>query len=107
VVYIGPANSPGVRPAKAGENLTLWGTGFGPTTPNVPAGSLFSGVAPLNDAVTVLIDGVAVTPQFAGITAAGLYQFNIVVPNLPSGDHKLTAMIGGVTTGDGIWLSTQ
>jgi uncharacterized protein (TIGR03437 family) len=107
VVYIGPANSPGVRPAKAGENLTLWGTGFGPTSPNVGAGSIYNGVAPLNDAVNILLDGVPVTPQFAGLSAAGLYQFNIVVPNLPSGDHKLTATIGGVTTGDGVWLSTQ
>ena len=107
VIYIGPANSPGVRPAKAGENLTLWGTGFGPTTPNVGAGSIFSGAATLTDTVSILIDGVAVTPQFAGISAAGLYQFNIVAPNLPPGDHKVTATIGGVTTADGIWLSTQ
>jgi uncharacterized protein (TIGR03437 family) len=107
VIYIGPANTPGVRPAKDGENLTLWGTGFGPTTPDVPAGSLFSGAATLNDPVTIFIDGAAVIPQFAGQTAAGLYQFNIVVPNLSSGDHQVTAAIGGVTTASGIWLSTQ
>ena len=106
-VYIGPPNTTGVRPAKAGENLTLWGTGFGPTTPNIPAGSLFGGAAPLNDPVQILIDGVSVTPQFAGISAAGLYQINIVVPNLSPGDHQLTATIGGVTTASGIWLSTQ
>src|SRR4029077_7782917 len=51
VVYIGPANATGGRPAKAGENVTLWATGFGPTTPNVAAGALFSGAAPLNDTV--------------------------------------------------------
>lgn len=107
VVYIGPANTSGVRPAKAGEILTLWGTGFGPTTPAVPAGAIFSGAAPLNDAVQILIDGVAITPDFAGLSAAGLYQFNIVVPNLSPGDHKLAAAIGGVSTADGIWLSTQ
>jgi uncharacterized protein (TIGR03437 family) len=107
VVYIGPSAAPGVRPAKAGENLTLWGTGFGPTTPNVPAGTIFSGAASLDDAVQVLIDGVAVTPNFAGLSAAGLYQFNIVAPNLTPGDHKVTATIAGVTTADGIWLSTQ
>jgi uncharacterized protein (TIGR03437 family) len=107
VIYIGPANMPGVRPAKAGENLTLWGTGFGPTTPDVPAGSLFSGAASLNDPVTIFIDGSAVTPQFAGLTAAGLYQFNIVVPNLSPGDHQVSATIGGVSTASGIWLPTQ
>ncbi len=107
VVYIGPASASGVRPAKAGENLTLWGTGFGPTTPDVAAGAIFNGAAPLNDAVQILIDGVAITPMFAGLSGAGLYQFNIVVPTLAPGDHKLMAMIGGVTTTDGIWLATQ
>lgn len=107
VVYIGPSGAPGVRPARPGENLTLWGTGFGPTTPDVASGALFNGAAPLNDTIQILLDGAAVTPQFAGLSAAGLYQFNIVIPSLAPGDHQLTALIGGVTTGDGIWLPTQ
>jgi uncharacterized protein (TIGR03437 family) len=107
VAYIGPANTTDVRPARAGENLTLWGTGFGPTTPDVAAGAIFNGAAPLNDLVQVLIDGVAVTPSFAGLSGAGLYQINIVVPNLSPGDHQLTAMIGGVSTPNGIWLASQ
>ena len=83
-VYIGPANTPGVRPAKAGENLTLWGTGFGPTTPTVPAGSLFSGAAPLNDIVTIMIDGVVVSLAVCRTQRRGIVPIQYVVPNLPT-----------------------
>ena len=106
-MYIGPSSISTLRPVKPGETLTLWGTGFGPTQPNVPAGSTFNGVATLNDAVQILIDNIAVTPQFAGLSGAGLYQFNIVVPNLSAGDHSLGATIGGVSSPDGLWLPTQ
>jgi uncharacterized protein (TIGR03437 family) len=96
-----------VRPASRGETLTLWGTGFGPTTPKVPAGSIFNSSAPLDDAIQILIDGVTAKQLFVGISGAGLYQFNIVVPNLSPGNHKLAAIIGGALTADGIWLATQ
>jgi uncharacterized protein (TIGR03437 family) len=107
VIYIGPASASGVRPAKPGEILTLWGTGFGPTTPLVPAGSIFNSASPLDDSIQILIDGTPAALRFAGISGAGLYQFNIVVPSLTPGDHKLTAIIGGAQTADGIWLATQ
>jgi hypothetical protein len=35
------------RPAKPGDIILLFGTSFGPTNPPVPAGQLFSGVAPV------------------------------------------------------------
>ena len=44
--YIGPASISGLRPAAPGDILTLWATGFGPTQPDVPAGLLFTAVAP-------------------------------------------------------------
>ena len=34
-------------PAKPGEVIILWGTGFGPANPSVPAGQVFSGACPL------------------------------------------------------------
>jgi len=33
---------------------------------------------------------------FQGLTAAGLAQFNIVVPDLPTGDYPVVAVIAGV-----------
>ncbi len=106
-VYIGPAGTSGLRPAAPGDILTLWATGFGPTQPDVPAGMVFNSSASLTDSVQILIDDVPVTPQFAGLSGAGLYQFNIVVPEIPAGDHRLKATIAGTSTPDGIWLTTQ
>ena len=82
--YIGPAALFGTAlttvPAKKGDIILLFGTGFGATTPAVAAGAIFSGAAPVNDKVTITIGGVDATVQFAGLVGAGLYQFNVVVP---------------------------
>ena len=85
--------------AKAGDVVELYGTGFGPTKPEVPAGFLFSGTAPTIDAVTLNINNVRVTPTFAGLSGAGLYQINLTVPSgLGTGDVSLVAAVGGNET---------
>jgi uncharacterized protein (TIGR03437 family) len=96
------------RPAQPGEVLMLFGTGFGPTTPAVPAGQIFSGAAPLTDPtqLQITIGGVVATVQFAGIVAAGEYQFNVVVPALPDGDQRIVATIGGMSTQSGLSIPT-
>jgi len=88
------------RPAKPGDVIQLFGTGFGPTSPAVLAGQVFRGAAPLADPsqLTVRIGNVAAQLQFAGLTGAGLYQFNVVIPDVPSGDQAVVATIGGNTT---------
>lgn len=64
------------RPAKKGEVVVLYGVGFGPTNPAVPAGVAFSGAAPVvqNFPVQVQIGGTTITPAFVGLIGAGLYQ---------------------------------
>ncbi|MDE3198700.1 MAG: hypothetical protein KGN84_20300 [Acidobacteriota bacterium] len=109
--FVGPAGtSLGIPtvPAKAGDTLVLFGVGFGPTTPAVPAGQPFSGAAPAANPVTLLINNQSITPAFAGITSAGLFQFNLAVPSgLGTGDVPLQAMVGGVSTPMGVVLSLQ
>lgn len=83
------------RPVKNGETLVLYGTGFGPTNPAVPAGQPFSGAAPTANSVTVTIGGKAATVLFSGIVGPGLYQINVVVPSLPAGDQPVQATVGG------------
>jgi uncharacterized protein (TIGR03437 family) len=96
------------RPVKAGETLVLYGVGFGPTTPAVPAGALFSGAAPTNYDVTITIGGVQAAVAFAGITGAGLYQFNLTMPaNTGSGDQPLAATVTGVRTPAGPVIAVQ
>jgi uncharacterized protein (TIGR03437 family) len=45
--------------------------------------------------------------MFAGLTSAGLYQFNVVVPQVGSGDQALQATVNGVQTQAGPVLTVQ
>jgi uncharacterized protein (TIGR03437 family) len=98
-----------VRPARPGDTILLFGTGFGPTNPPVESGRLFAGAAPLQnpDMLVVELGGVPMTTHFAGFSAAGQYQFNVSVPDLPDGDHTLTARIDGVSTQPGVLISVR
>jgi uncharacterized protein (TIGR03437 family) len=102
--YVGPAGIFGTAavavPAKPNETILLYGTGFGKTKPAVDPLTIFSGAAPLatpND-LRVTVGGLTATVAFAGLVMNGEYQFNIVVPNLPDGEHDLIATIGGAHT---------
>jgi uncharacterized protein (TIGR03437 family) len=94
------------RPAQPGETLLVFGTGFGPTSPNMPAGEIVSGAATLADLSLfhVRIGGLQATVRFAGMVASGEYQFNIVVPPLADGDQAVVADIAGVSTQPGIMI---
>jgi uncharacterized protein (TIGR03437 family) len=86
-------------PAKPGEVIILWGTGFGPANPTVPAGQVFSGANPLANAVTVTIGGQTAAVDFAGVVGAGLVQINVHVPaSISNGDAAVVATVGGVST---------
>lgn len=106
---IGPAGAFSFpsRPVKAGETILLYGVGFGPTMQPVPAGAVFSGAAQCVALPAVTIGGVSAKVTFAGIVEAGLYQFNVVVPNAGSGDKALSASVGGVTTPANVFITLQ
>ena len=111
VDYLGPVGLFGTsrasRPAKPGEVILLYGTGFGPTTPPVPSGMVFSGAVKITDKITVTIGGVTAKVQFAGVTGVGLYQLNVVVPPLPDGDQKVVATIGGLSSQDNSFIAVK
>ena len=72
------------------------------------AGQIFSGSAATNNTVTITIGGLQASVAFAGITEAGLYQFNVVVPpNMGSGDQPLRAAVKGVETPLGPVVTVQ
>ena len=60
-----PSLLPGITtlPAKPGEVILLFGTGFGATDPSVPAGQVPSAAAPLAQPVTVTIAGLPAAVQ--------------------------------------------
>jgi uncharacterized protein (TIGR03437 family) len=94
--------------AKAGDSVALFGNGFGPTNPPVTAGAPYSGAAPTTSLVTLRLNNVSVTPSFAGLSGAGLYQFNLTIPaGLGTGDVPLQAVVAGVQTPAGVVISVQ
>jgi uncharacterized protein (TIGR03437 family) len=94
--------------AKAGDSVLLFGVGFGPTIPVVPAGQVFSGAASTTNPVTIRINNTVVTPGFAGLSEAGLYQMNLTIPSgAGSGDVPLIATVAGTSTQPTAVLSLQ
>jgi uncharacterized protein (TIGR03437 family) len=79
----------GTRQAKPGETVLIYGVGFGATSPNVVAGQIAAGLNPLATPVTVTIGGSPATVSYGGLAPGfvGLYQFNIVVPNIDNNDQ--------------------
>jgi uncharacterized protein (TIGR03437 family) len=99
-------------PAKPGDTIVLWGTGFGPTTPPVPQGVEVPSSTAYNTAnpVTITIGGTSATVFGAALTsgAAGLYQVAIQIPtSLSDGDYPLVASISGVQSPAGVLLTVQ
>ena len=85
------------RPAKPGDVLTLYGIGFGPVTPNIPAGQLAQQLNTLALPLQMSIGGLAVSPSYDGLAPGytGLYQFNVPVPQVASGNVPLTFTLSG------------
>ena len=112
--YIGPPglfSSVTTTPAKPGDTVILWGTGFGATTPAIPPGTLTpSTSATLNDPVTVTVGGKSAQYIGGALTPgnAGLYQIAIKIPtDAPNGDLPVLASIDGVQTPTGVSITVQ
>jgi len=100
------------RPAKPGEMIIAYGVGFGATNPTVAAGQITPGLAPLADPFVMTIGQVQLTaPQlvYAGLAPGfvGLYQFNIIVPDVPDGDQAVTMRVGSVAVPQTLFLSVK
>jgi uncharacterized protein (TIGR03437 family) len=100
-----PSVVPGARPARPGDVVLLYGTGFGGTDPTYQAGEIVGGTARLRDTPTVVIGGITLAPadvQYAGLTPqsiSGLYQFNVrIPPSVTPGDVPVSVRIGGMET---------
>jgi len=112
VTFVGPPdlvqNVP-FRPAKPGDLIIFYAVGCGPTIPDVPPGQIAPDLDQLARPVEIKLGGETVTPSYAGHYPGfiGLYRFDITVPNLPDGDHKLELSVGGVSTGQELFLTVQ
>jgi uncharacterized protein (TIGR03437 family) len=98
------------RRAQAGDVLTLYGIGFGPVSPDIPAGQVVQSVNTLAGTVAVKFGAADAQIVYAGLApnSVGLYQFNIVVPAVAAGDLvPVTFTLNGVAGQQTLFLPVQ
>jgi uncharacterized protein (TIGR03437 family) len=94
-------------PAQPNEIIVLYANGFGTTNAPVQSGSVTQS-GTLSPLPLIKIGGIPATVQFAGLSAVGEFQFNVVVPaSTPNGDQSITATYGGLTTQAGTLITIQ
>lgn len=101
-------------PAKVGETIILYGIGFGNVTPSFPAGQIVAGAntlaspflvnfgqTPATVSCGTCYDGLA--PNFVG-----LYQFQLVVPNVAAGNSvPFSFTLGGAAGSQTLYTAVQ
>lgn len=98
------------KPAAPGDTIVLYGIGFGPVTPNIPAGQIVQASNTLSSSFQIYVGGAAAQISYAGLAPnyVGLYQFNIVVPNVASGDTvPLTFKLAGTNNSQTLYTAVQ
>jgi len=97
-------------PAKPGETIILWGTGFGATTPPALDGQVVpAGIYALNG-VSVMVGGQPVSVLGAALSPglAGVYQIAIQLPvSLPNGDYLVTATVSQAQSPPSVLVTVQ
>jgi uncharacterized protein (TIGR03437 family) len=86
------------RRAVPGDTILLYGIGFGAVSDGTQAGVIDQGTNSLNNSLDISIGGTSAQVAYAGLTPGfvGLYQFNVVVPNIPANDKTpLTFTLNG------------
>jgi uncharacterized protein (TIGR03437 family) len=88
--------------ATSASTIAVYATGLGAVSPPVATGAQASVVAlsTVTAKVTASVGDRAATVLFAGLAPgyAGLYQVNLVVPELAAGDYPLQLSAGGVAS---------
>jgi uncharacterized protein (TIGR03437 family) len=98
VLPVGAISGLTSSPAEPGEVITLYGVGFGPVTPNIPAGQLVQQLNSLSLPLQMEIGGMPAGFEYDGLAPnyTGLYQFNVTVPNAPANNAlPLSFNLGG------------
>jgi uncharacterized protein (TIGR03437 family) len=109
--FIGPAGQSGgpvFRAAHPGEQITVYGIGFGPTMSGPVPGVPPSAADVASGSTSVSVGGVIAVTSYVGVTpgSAGLYQVNLTVPaNLAPGNYPIVLTVNGISTPSGAFLT--
>lgn len=112
LTYVLPFNLGGVTTGRArpGDNITIYGIGFGPVTPDIQAGQIVQQTNTLQSAFQISFAGVPATVTYSGLAPGyvGLYQFNVTVPNVaPSDNVPVTFTLGGTSGPQNLVIAIQ
>jgi uncharacterized protein (TIGR03437 family) len=107
--FIGrPGMIPGVNfvAAKPGDTVLIYALGCGPTNPPTQAGVVAVQNSALALPYQLNIGGAPAAVNFAGMVAGsiGLYQFNVVIPNVASGDQTIELIVDGVPNAQNLYI---
>jgi uncharacterized protein (TIGR03437 family) len=96
------------HPAKPGDTLTVYGVGFGAVSPAFTAGTVVTQANSLTTPVRFLFGATAATASYSGLVPSytGLYQFNVVVPNVAANNATpISLTLGGVADSQTLYIA--
>ena len=94
-------------PARPGEIVVLYGTGFGQSNPKIDFSKLFTVSAPIAQTVTATVGGTAAKVD-GYLVSPGVYQFNLTVPpDAAAGDAAVILSVAGSKTQAGLSLAVS
>ncbi len=109
VYVLPPGTFSGVQSQRAvpGDTIVLYGIGFGTVTPDDPAGVIVQNDNTLTTSLEVSIGGKSAKVLYDGLAPqlVGVYQFNVVVPDIPASDTTpLDFTLGGAQVAQTLYL---
>jgi uncharacterized protein (TIGR03437 family) len=111
--FIGPSGAVEgftTRPAQPGEIITIYAVGGGPVAPDTKAGDFVEELTSLSSQVEISFDQTPAPIVWAGLApgSIGLYQFNVVVPDVDDGEAvPLRIKLGGVGGGQTLNIAVK
>jgi uncharacterized protein (TIGR03437 family) len=109
IYVLPPGTFSGVQSKLAvpGDTIVLYGVGFGTVNPNNPAGVIVQDQNTLTNSLAVTIGGLSAQVLYDGLapTLVGVYQLNVVVPDVPaSNTTPLVVTLGGTQVAQTLYL---
>jgi uncharacterized protein (TIGR03437 family) len=104
---IAGANS---RRAVPGDTITIYGVGFGAVVPIIAAGQVVQQANTLTGSFQIKFGSTIASATYDGLAPnlVGLYQFNVIVPSIPSSDGvPVTFSLNGMAGTQTLYTSVQ
>jgi uncharacterized protein (TIGR03437 family) len=92
---------------RPGDTVSIYALGAGPTNPSTQAGVIAAQNSALALPFQIKIGGVQANALFAGLVAntIGLYQFNVVIPNVAAGDQPIEFSVDGAPNNQNLFIT--